>query len=152
MELIKWSDKFATGIAAIDSEHEEMIASINSFYLKQNEDSNTDELVNILNNIYGAIHSHFMLEERLMKKHGYAEYEDHKNDHAKLLDDIRELTMELEHTSKLDEEQLKIKLNDWFMIHFKTFDSNLHQLEKLIAGNKNATSGLVSRLKKLFNK
>ena len=152
MELIKWSDKFATGIAAIDSEHEEMIASINSFYLKQNEDSNTDELVNILNNIYGAIHSHFMLEERLMKKHGYAEYEDHKNDHAKLLDDIRDLTMELEHTSKLDEEQLKTKLNDWFMIHFKTFDSKLHLLEKLIADNKNATGGLVSRLKKLFNK
>lgn len=152
MELIKWSDKFATGIAAIDSEHEEMIASINSFYLKQNENSDTDELVNILNNIYGSIHSHFMLEERLMKKHGYTEYEEHKDDHAKLLDDIRDITIELEHTSKLNEEQLKTKLNDWFMIHFKTFDSKLHQLEKLIASNKNATSGLVSRLKKLFNK
>lgn len=152
MELIKWSDKFATGIAAIDNEHQEMIASINSFYLKQNEDSNTDVLVNILNNIYGSIHSHFMLEERLMKKHGYAEYEDHKNDHAKLLDDIRDITMELQRTSKLDEDQLKTRLNDWFMIHFKTFDSKLHQLEQLIARNRKSKSGLISSLKKLFNK
>ncbi|MCW8901135.1 MAG: hemerythrin family protein [Gammaproteobacteria bacterium] len=152
MELIEWSDKFATGIPDIDSEHEGLIASINAFYLKQNENSNKDELVNILNNIYGSIHSHFMLEERLMQKNGYAEYEDHKDDHARLLDDLRDITTDLEHTSQLDEELLKAKLNDWFLIHFKTFDSRLHKLEQLIASNKKNQKGFFSRIKKLFSK
>ena len=68
MELIEWNDQFATGIAGIDHEHQELIATINSFYSKLTEDSDKNELINILNNIYGTIHAHFMLEEKLMKK------------------------------------------------------------------------------------
>lgn len=149
MELIKWSDKFATGISGVDNEHEELIATINSFYLKQSEHSDKDESIHILNNIYGSIHAHFMLEERLMVKHGYDEYEEHKNDHARLLDDIRDITMNLEQTLDFDEQQLKIKLNDWFLIHFKTHDSRLHKLEQLIASHEEANSGFVIGLKKL---
>ena len=156
MQLIKWSDKFATGIPGIDSEHEELINSINSFYIKQSQDSDKYELGNILNNIYGSIHAHFMLEERLMQKHGYDEYEEHKNDHAHLLDDIRDITMDLEQTSELDEQKLKIKLNDWFMNHFKTYDSRLHKLEQSIIEHTKVNGMVISALKKLkvmiFNK
>lgn len=156
MELIKWSDKFATGIPGIDSEHEELINSINSFYIKQSQDSDKYELGNILNNIYGSIHAHFMLEERLMQKHGYDEYEEHKNDHANLLDDIREITIEFEKTSELDEHKLKIKLNNWFMNHFKTHDSRLHKLEQSIQEHAISDSMIITSLKKLkakiFNK
>lgn len=150
MELIIWSDKFATGIPDIDSEHEELISSINSFYEKYTEGSAKEELIQILNNIYGSIHAHFMLEERLMEKNSYPEYEEHKDDHARLLDDLRDITMELEHTSQLNEQQLKTKLNDWFTIHFKSFDSRLHKLEKLIASNKDTKSGFISVIKNLF--
>ena len=150
MELIKWSEKFSTGVPDIDSEHEELINSINSFYQKQNEGIEKSESVQILNDIYGSIHAHFMLEERVMEKNAYDEYEKHKNDHAKLLDDLRDITMELEETSQLDEAQLKNKLNDWFMIHFKTFDSRLHKLEQLIAEKKGQNTGLFSRIKNTF--
>ena len=68
MELIKWSEKFSTGVPDIDSEHEELINSINSFYQKQNEGIEKSESVQILNDIYGSIHAHFMLEERVMEK------------------------------------------------------------------------------------
>jgi len=149
MELVEWSDKFATGIAGIDNEHEELIATINSFYSKQAEHPDKNELIYILNNIYGSIHSHFMLEERLMVKHGYDEYEQHRDDHARLLDDIRDMTIELDKTSDFDEQQLKIKLNDWFLVHFKTYDSRLHELERLIANHENVNSGFIGGLKKL---
>jgi len=149
MELVKWDDKFATGIPGIDTEHEELITTINSFYSKQTEHSDKDELIQILNNIYGSIHAHFMLEERLMVKHGYDEYEQHRDNHAHLLDDIRDMTIELEKTSDFDEQQLKQKLNDWFLIHFKTYDSRLHKLEQLIAENKQGNKSFSSGLKKL---
>lgn len=136
MELIEWNDKFATGMSGIDNEHEELIAMINSFYLKHSENSDKHELVNILNNIYSAIHAHFMLEERLMKKNGYDDYENHKNDHARLLDEIRDITMNFEQASDFDEQELKLKLNDWFLIHFKTHDSRLHILEQSVASRK----------------
>lgn len=149
MELIKWNDKFATGIFGIDNEHKELIATINSLYLKQTNPSDKDEIIHILNNIYASIHAHFMLEERIMKKHGYDEYEQHRDDHARLLDEIREITTSLEQTSKIDEHQLKLKLNDWFLNHFQTFDSRLHKLELLITNNTETNSRFVTALKKL---
>lgn len=149
MELIEWSDKFSTGISGVDTEHEELIATINSFYLKPKGQADKEELSNILSNIYGSIHSHFMLEERLMQKYGYAEYEEHRNDHAHLLDDLRDISIELEQTSNFDEQKLKIKLNDWFLLHFKTYDSRLHKLEQLIADHKEVNGIFSSGLKKL---
>jgi len=149
MELIKWNEKFATGIPGIDTEHEELIATINSFYSNLSQHSGKAELINILNDIYGTIHAHFMLEERLMERYGYDEYVVHRDDHAKLLDDIREMTIDFETTSDFDEELLKKKLNDWFLIHFKTHDSRLHKLEKLIASQKQADSKAITSLNKL---
>jgi len=128
MELIKWSDQFATGISGVDHEHEELIESINSFCVNLEQDSAKEELINILNNIYATIHSHFMLEEKVMKKNAYNEYEQHRDAHAELLDEIRDFTMELESSSEFDPQQLKQKLTDWFLLHFKTHDARLHKL------------------------
>lgn len=128
MELIKWDDKFATGISGVDHEHEELIESINSFGLSLKQNSTKDELINSLNNIYATIHSHFMLEEKIMKKNNYDEYQQHRNEHAELLDDIRDLTMELESSSDFDRQQLTQKLTSWFLTHFKTHDARLHKL------------------------
>jgi len=152
MELVKWNEKFATGIAGIDTEHEELIATINSFYSTLSEHSSKGELINILNDIYGTIHAHFMLEERLMERHGYDEYVAHRDDHARLLDEIREITMDFETTSNFDEQLLQKKLNDWFLIHFQTHDSRLHKLEKLITSHKNTDSSVITALHKLKTK
>ena len=152
MELIEWSNKYATGISGVDHEHRELIAAINSFYSKLTQSSDKDELINVLNDIYGTIHSHFMLEERLMKKHAYDEYEKHRDNHAQLLDDIREFTMDLEKSSDYDELQLKNKLNDWFSVHFSTHDARLHRLEKLIASQKETGGSFTSVLKQAARK
>lgn len=128
MELIKWNNQFATGIPGVDDEHEELIASINSFCLNLEKDSAKDELINSLNNIYATIHSHFMLEEKVMKKNAYDEYKEHRKDHAELLDDIRDLTVELDSSLDFDSQKFSQKLTIWFLSHFKTHDARLHKL------------------------
>lgn len=128
MELIKWSDRFAIGISGVDHEHQELINSINSFCLNLEQDTAKDELINILNNIYATIHSHFMLEEKEMKKNAYDEYKQHRDEHAELLDEIRGFAIDLESSSDFDPQQLKQKLTDWFLIHFKTYDARLHKM------------------------
>jgi hemerythrin-like metal-binding protein len=109
-------------------------------------------LINILNEIYGEIYSHFALEEKLMEKNGYDAYKEHKADHDRLLDDIRDITTELEKTAEYDEQVLKKKLADWFSVHFKTHDSRLHKLEELIASQEASSGGLMSSLKKALGK
>jgi hemerythrin-like metal-binding protein len=152
MELLEWRDEFATGISGIDFEHEELINSINAFYSRLTQRTEKHVLINILNEIYGAIYSHFMLEEKLMEKNGYDEYEEHRKDHMRLLDDIRDITTELEKTSEYDEDKLREKLGEWFSIHFKTYDARLHKLEQLIASQGSRSGGLMSSFKKVLKK
>jgi len=151
MKLLEWRDEFATGISGVDYEHEELINSINTFYSKLTEDSSKEVLVNTLNDIYADIYAHFSLEEKLMEKSGYDEFEQHRDDHMRLLDDIRDITTELEDTSEYDEEQLRKKLGDWFSVHFQTHDARLHKLEKLLASQE-SSGGFMSSLKKLLGK
>jgi len=149
MALIEWRDEFETGISGVDHEHQELITLINSFYETLTNNADKDKLINSLNDIYGAVYSHFMLEENLMEKYGYDQYQEHHNDHVNLLDDIRDISDEIEKTQNFDEQQLKNKLNDWFSIHFKTHDARLHHLEELIASGKTDKSSISSFFKKV---
>lgn len=136
MALIEWRKEFETGISGIDYEHQELVALINSFYVALINNTDKDKLINSLNDIYGAIYAHFMLEENIMEKYGYDQYQQHRDDHVNLLDDIRDITDEFETSKNFDEQQLKTKLSDWFSIHFKTHDARLHQIKELIASGK----------------
>ena len=64
-----------------------------------------------------------------MRQHGYDEYQDHKADHERLLDGIRDIMDDFE-SGDYDglTEDLSRHLQDWFVEHFKTKDSRLHRM------------------------
>ena len=146
MALIEWRDDFNTGISGVDHEHQELIASINSFYAALDNSVDKENLVDRLNDIYSAIYSHFVLEEKLMEKYNYDQYEQHHGNHVNLLDDIRDITDELETSQFFDDQHLKEVLNNWFSVHFRTHDARLHHLQELIESDKTDTGAI----KKLF--
>lgn len=131
MALIEWRKEFETGISGVDYEHEELVTLINSVYEMLDKNSDKANVISVLGDIYGAISSHFALEERWMEEHGYDHYQTHREDHERLLDDIGTITDEFEATTELNAELLKEKLNTWFLGHFQTHDARLHRIEKL---------------------
>ena len=62
-----------------------------------------------------------------MRERRYDKYADHKADHERLLDEIREIMEFYEASATYDEPALAERLNDWFMVHFKTKDARLHK-------------------------
>ena len=129
MTLIKWREEYSTGISGVDYEHQELILLINSIYEMLGDSSEKPSIINCLGDIYGQISSHFALEERWMEQHNYDEYKDHRDDHERLLDDLGEITDDIEASSELNTEQLREKLDTWFLLHFKTHDARLHKFE-----------------------
>ena len=91
MALIKWREEFSVGNASIDLEHEHMIGQINELYDQLGHDVDAVTIEAMLGDIQADISAHFALEELLMREAGYAEYEDHKEDHEDLLDQIHDL-------------------------------------------------------------
>jgi hemerythrin len=123
-------------VAGVDYEHQELIKQINSIYALIDGDGTSDtdkeNVIDGLGDIYGSISAHFALEEQMMERHNYDHFKEHQADHERLLDDIRDITDEFEKDDELNADRFKQKLNDWFQIHFSTHDSRLHNLAHLI--------------------
>ena len=127
MTLIKWRSEFETGIADVDHEHQELVELINQLHEQMGSDTEPCNISAFLGEVFARISAHFALEESIMRKHQYDQYQEHKTDHEKLLDDIRDIMDDFEAGKYAAyDEALAAAVHDWFVDHFKTKDARLH--------------------------
>jgi hemerythrin len=129
MSLIEWRSDFETGVPDVDQEHRELVDLINELHNELESDSDPDMVSAFLGEVFARISAHFALEESVMRKHKYDEYEAHKTDHEKLLDDIRDIMDDFD-AGDFDnyDDALSATVRDWFVDHFKTKDARLHKM------------------------
>jgi len=127
MTLVEWRDEFEIGIKEVDFEHQELIDLINESYAMAKEDDSRAAVMEFLGDIFIRISAHFALEEKEMRELKYDQYEDHKEEHEELLDNIREIMDDYDDRAILDEEEFGERLKDWFVNHFSTKDARLHK-------------------------
>jgi hemerythrin-like metal-binding protein len=127
MALIEWKEEFKVGIASVDHEHRQLIGLINDLHGSLAGRPAKDAVSGVLGEISAKIAAHFALEERVMLERGYDQYDDHKADHERLLDEIRDIMDRFESDAYFNyETALAAELRDWFAAHFRTKDSRLH--------------------------
>jgi len=127
MAQIEWRPEYSIGNTAVDQEHESLIMQINQIYERLGQPLDTQAIESMLGDIQADISTHFALEELLMQEAGYAEYEDHRQDHERLLDQIHDLVFHFAEDPESGRELLIEKLSDWFSQHFTSFDARLHK-------------------------
>lgn len=129
MALIEWRPEFETGVLDVDHEHRELVDLINQLHEQMGGDAEPAQISAFLGEVFARISAHFALEESVMRKHQYDQYTEHKTDHEKLLDDIRDIMDDFE-AGKYDayDEALSSAVRDWFVDHFKTKDARLHSM------------------------
>jgi len=126
MSLLQWKPEYSVGVPSVDDEHREMIDLINGVYEGLGAAPDLTEIEKCLEDIFSTISLHFALEERIMRDNAYAEYDDHKEDHEDLLDEIRDLMDEFVADRDSGVKELEKRLSEWFSRHFATFDARLH--------------------------
>src|SRR3989339_51098 len=128
VKLIKWNETMRLGVPEVDFEHEALIDAINTLGELLQADDASDIIPSLLAEIHAQIEGHFALEEKIMRDQGFLGYEAHKEDHDRLLEQIRDIMSE---AKTLDEPTLRAdlaqKLNAWFSDHFKTLDRSFHR-------------------------
>ena len=127
MSLIDWRDEYSVGVASVDHEHKEMIDLINGLHENLANNATKEQIEDFLGEIYTKISAHFALEEKIMQEQGYDEYEDHKEDHEMLLDEIRDIMDFYETDDYYSDRDLADQLERWFSGHFRTRDARLHK-------------------------
>ncbi len=125
--LIEWRDAFSVGLPEVDHEHREMIEMINSLQLEAEACTGIENVLGALGEIHARISAHFALEEKCMSSLGYEGYPEHKADHERLLDDIRDIMDEVDVTGRYDPAVLNERLSEWFVGHFSTLDARFHR-------------------------
>jgi len=125
--MIEWKEEYSLGIAEVDYEHQQLIGLINELLSRISGTAGDPEVVNSLGEIHAMIALHFALEEKVMQDMQYDEYERHKADHDRLLDEIRDIMDEYEDKTEIDVEDFSRRLDRWFGEHFRTLDARLHQ-------------------------
>ena len=123
---MQWKTEYSVGVESMDDEHREMIDLINEIYDRLESDPDADQVEECLGDIFSTISMHFALEERLMRKNNYEEYQAHKADHEDLLDQIRDLMDDFAADTASGAVKLEQGLSAWFAGHFSTFDARLH--------------------------
>ena len=126
MSLIEWKEQYSLGVAEVDHEHRELIDLINELYEIVSSENSDLAVADFLGELYTRISAHFALEEKVMRDSNYDEYDDHKADHERLLDDIRDLMDDYEDGVYVDVEGFGKRLDEWFSEHFRTRDARLH--------------------------
>lgn len=124
--MIAWREEFSVGNDAIDHDHEHLIEQINQLYELLGQPMDILSIEHMLSGIQTDISAHFALEELLMREAGYPEYQAHKDDHEKLLDQIHDLAFSFSEDPETGRALMVNQLSDWFSRHFSGFDMRLH--------------------------
>ena len=127
MPLLEWRQEFSLGVPDVDHEHRELIELINELYAHVQQQDSAIGVEDFLGEIYAKISAHFALEEKIMRERHYDQYDDHKADHERLLDEIRDIMDAYEDDAHFSESELAACLTAWFTEHFKTKDARLHK-------------------------
>ena len=125
---IEWRDAFEIGVPSIDYEHRMLIERLNDVFASIGAGEPGERTLGKLGEVYTWISAHFALEEVIMREHDYDQYQDHKADHERLLNEIRDIMEGCETGRKpIIDRALSSRLEAWFSDHFKTKDARLHK-------------------------
>jgi hemerythrin len=127
MGLLHWEKRYSVGIEAVDHEHRELVELINRLHEQAKAQGSKVAVLGFFGDLYKAISAHFALEERLMREKGYDQLRQHKGDHERLLDEIRDIMEDYEVNDIFEERQLAQRLDAWFSRHFESHDARLHR-------------------------
>ena len=89
--FFKWSPEYSVNIKAIDNQHQELVNILNRLFIAVSKREGDKVIASILDGLVDYTKTHFALEERLMQQAKYKDFEAHKLEHKKLIEDLDRL-------------------------------------------------------------
>ena len=126
MAPIEWKPQYSVGDPAVDHEHRELVELVNTAAAAILDGRPGAEVDRCLGDLMRAISAHFAHEEKQMRRAAYDEFGQHKADHERLLDALRDI-MDGAQDSSSAADRLTAVLEAWFTEHFRTHDARLHR-------------------------
>lgn len=134
MSLLRWKDEYLTQVEEIDTQHRRLFDLINGIYDLIRVGRGSDSIVEALGEVLEFTQFHFATEEKFMDSTSFLAAEGHKNEHGRLLDQIRELRRSVRDGRTVMSMNEMYFLKDWLLSHFQGPDRGLasHLLSRAV--------------------
>lgn len=125
-----WNERFATGVAEIDEQHQILVHTLNEAGVKLANGSNAHLLEQITQDLLSYALYHFDTEEELMQEYGYLEASDdamgeHLQQHRAFSEKVVAVREGLKADMPISSDELLGFLNDWLVNHILNTDMRL---------------------------
>lgn len=127
-EVFPWNDNFATGIALVDEQHQQLVHLINKLASHLSHGSSNIQMAEVFGELVAYADYHFMAEEQIWQPRFQNDpwYTAHKRAHDSFLPKAQEIQNKLTDASyeKVLEETLKFLVN-WLVFHILDNDRRM---------------------------
>jgi len=116
-----------TGNSAIDAQHKELIAAINTLLDACSKGKGRDSLNSTAQFLYDYTSKHFADEEKLQIASNYPDYQNHKRYHEEFKKVVRDLIAELDKDGPTIAMvgKMNTSIGGWFINHIKVQDAKV---------------------------
>lgn len=130
VDAIPWKAEYNITIKSIDDQHKVLVDLMNELNNAMLYEKGKNEIMRIVKGLVDYTEYHFNYEEGLLKKHGYADFDNHKKLHVKFVDQIKDVQRELERGEKEMSKDILDFLKNWLIQHIMGTDTKYVDLFK----------------------
>ena len=120
--MVEWSNDLSVGVPSIDVQHRKLIDLTNDFHAAIVTGRGAVKAGRTLIGLLAYTVSHFSYEEKVMQEAGYADFEEHKAEHARLVAEIRCLQKDLLAGKTALSVDLMHFMKSWLRMHIAGMD------------------------------
>ena len=125
MKDLVWDSVLSVGVDEIDEDHRKLIGIFNILNQSITQGESREYLAATLEELINCTVWHFSHEERLMLKHRYQAFDEHKAEHKELIQSAKELQQEILESNKAFADEHLQFLERWLTEHILTSDGRL---------------------------
>jgi len=122
MKEIQWDERLSVGISDIDKQHQQLLELCNEAFQAISKGMTETEFKEIIAQLRQFVKLHFTTEEELMEKYKYPRRDEHRAEHVKLTQTVKEFHSSGYRHEHVPPEQLKAFLTDWIVNHIIRHD------------------------------
>jgi len=133
MAFIDWQENYSVGIKQFNDDHKELVKIINELHNGLVSNLGISQMTYVMDGLVNYTVGHFAREEKYMKKYDYSGYDEHKEEHEKLLNKVREYYQMLKDGRSSFTIELMAFLKDWLVDHILGSDMEYKEFFKEFA-------------------
>lgn len=122
MAIMPWNNSFATGIASIDAQHQQLVSYVNELYDAMTKNQGPDVTRKVLGKLVDYTVQHFAHEEKYFARYAYPDAAAHTAEHDALKKQVGEFNKKFQAGQATVNAELLNFLRSWLSSHILQSD------------------------------